>query len=398
LSPRRRITWRGPSISRIAGAALALVALLAIVAPERAAAGVRYTPVTQSVASTPRWYQADDGRFHLSYELELTNAVSVQFNVKSVEVRAVGGGRVARLDGARLTAAMNLVGAPGTPTTTLLASTVGVVWIDLTFPSRRAIPARLEHRVTIDLGPGLALGPIVTSTGGRATVSRTGPTSVAPPLAGGRWALVVGAHRRSLQPVNGALRLGQRFAIDFSARLDSSGRTHLGSSSRNASYFNYGQPVLAVADATVVAAVDRYPNQIPNATVPAPLAQADGNHVVLKLGPGVYAGYAHLLPGSVRVRKGQRVRTGQLLGRLGNSGNSSGPHLHFQLMTGPSLLDADGLPFTVDRFRLDGHVPSLDTLIETDREGTPMPVARAGAGARRGVGFTDLGVVTFADG
>lgn len=364
--------------------------------PQAAAAADRLTPVTQSVPSTPRWYRADDGRWHLSYELRLTNAVSLPVAVTSVQVRGGGGRRLATLSGSRLAASMSLLGGGGAPPT-LPASTVGIVWLDLAFASRQAIPARLEHRLTVDVGPGLPVGPILTDTGGRATVARRGPVTIAPPVAGGRWALVASAHRRGLLPVNGALRLGQRFAIDFSARLDASGRTHTGPSNRNASYFNYGQPLLAVAAGTVITAVDGLPDQIPNENRPVSLAKADGNHVILRLAPGVYAGYAHLEPGSLRVRRGDRVRPGQVLGRLGNSGNTSGPHLHFQLMTRPSLLDADGLPFVVDRFRLDGHVPSLDTLIDTDREGTPVPIEPAGAGPRRGVGFTELGVVSFAD-
>ncbi|MFN8132599.1 MAG: M23 family metallopeptidase [Solirubrobacteraceae bacterium] len=364
--------------------------------PQAAAAADRLTPVTQSVPTTPRWYRADDGRWHLSYELRLTNAVSLPVTVTSVQVRGAGGRRLATLSGSRLAASMSLLGGGGAPPT-LPASTVGIVWLDLAFASRQAIPARLEHRLTVDVGPGLPVGPILTDTGGRATVARRGPVTIAPPVAGGRWALVASAHRRGLLPVNGALRLGQRFAIDFSARLDASGRTHTGPSNRNASYFNYGQPLLAVAAGTVITAVDGLPDQIPNENRPVSLAKADGNHVILRLAPGVYAGYAHLEPGSLRVRRGDRVRPGQVLGRLGNSGNTSGPHLHFQLMTRPSLLDADGLPFVVDRFRLDGHVPSLDTLIDTDREGTPVPIEPAGAGPRRGVGFTELGVVSFAD-
>lgn len=364
--------------------------------PQAAAAADRLTPVTQSVPSTPRWYRADDGRWHLSYELRLTNAVSLPVTVTSVQVRGAGGRRLATLSGSRLAASMSLLGGGGAPPT-LPASTVGIVWLDLAFASRQAIPARIEHRLTVDVGPGLPVGPILTETGGRATVARRGPVTISPPLAGGRWVVVTSVHRRGLLPVNGALRLGQRFAIDFSARLDASGRTHAGPSNRNASYFNYGQPLLAAGAGTVVTAVDGLPDQIPNENRPVDdLAKADGNHVILRLGPGVYAGYAHLQPGSVRVRRGQRVRPGQVLGLLGNSGNTSGPHLHFQLMTRPSLLDSDGLPFVVDRFRLDGHVPSLDQLIETDRDGTAVPIEPAGAGPRRGVGFTELGVVSFA--
>lgn len=398
-----RISRRRSFLRCIAPAALALLTVGGPAGPAQArpsspravATAVRLTPVIQSVPTTPRWYRADDGRWHLSYELELTNAVPLPVTVTSVQVRAAGGRQVATLSGSRLAASMSLLGGGGAATT-LPASAVGIVWLDLAFASRRAIPARIEHRLTVDVGPGLPVGPTLTETGARATVARRGPVPIGPPLAGGRWVVVTSVHRRGLQPVNGALRLGQRFAIDFSARLDASGRTHTGPSNRNASYFNYGQPLLAVAAGTVVTAADGLPDQVPNVTRPVDLATADGNHVILRLGPGVYAGYAHLQPGSVRVRRGDRVRPGQVLGLLGNSGNSSGPHLHFQLMTRPSLLDADGLPFVIDRFRLDGHVPSLDQLIDTDRDGTPVPIDPAGAGPRRAVGFTELGVVSFA--
>lgn len=71
-----------------------------------------------------------------------------------------------------------------------------------------------------------------------------------------------------------------------------------------------------------------------------------GNHLVLDLGDGTYAAYAHLQRGSLIVREGDRVRAGQPIARCGNSGNSSEPHLHFQLMDGPDPDAARGVPFT----------------------------------------------------
>ncbi|MEV4670632.1 MULTISPECIES: M23 family metallopeptidase [Actinomadura] len=70
-----------------------------------------------------------------------------------------------------------------------------------------------------------------------------------------------------------------------------------------------------------------------------------GNSVTLDLGDGVYAVFAHLRRGSVRVSKGDRVRAGDVLGEVGNSGNSSEPHLHFHLMDRPRPLAAAGIPF-----------------------------------------------------
>jgi hypothetical protein len=355
------------------------------------------TPVIQSVPSPPQWYPGDDGRIHLQYELMLTNTVPLAVDVTEVEVE--GDGReILTLTGDVLEAALSPLGSETGSSTTMPASAVAVVWLDLSFESRRRLPTQVRHRLTVDVGPGLPVGPTITDVGAIADVSQRKPVAIAPPLRGGRWIAVGGAagpHRRALQAVNGGLHLGQRFAVDFSALLDGQSRSHDGDPDQNASYHNYGQPVLAVGSGTVVEAVDGHPDQIPNQNAPVPLAEAGGNEVILDLGSGVYAGYGHLEPGSLRVKPGQRVRSGDVLGLLGNSGNSTGPHLHFQLMTDPSFLDADGLPFVIDGFRLDGTVPSLEALLEADTAGTPMPIDTALAGPQRQRGITGLDVVTF---
>ena len=387
--------------------ALAALALLVVAASSWAAAASRadaappeqkLTPVTQSVLSPPRSYRADDGRFHLSYELELTNAVPIPVTVTSIAVLRGNGGRIESLRGDRLERSLGPLGDPSASTRLLPASSVGIVWIDLTFDRRSQVPKRVKHRLTVDLGPGLPVEPIITDTGGRSAIAKRPAVEIGAPVRGGRWVAVVGPHRRALQPVNGRLRNGQRFAIDFSARLDDAGRTHVADPNLNGSYFNYGQPVQAVGPGRVVEAVDRYPDQPPNHPNPVTGVAADGNHVIVKLGKGVFAAYAHLEPGSVRVEAGDPVREGQVIGRLGNSGASHGPHLHFQLMSRPSILDSDGLPFVIDRFRLHGRIPSLEEFIEPDASEPPVPpvpIEHAFRGSFRNRGLTDLDVVTF---
>jgi Peptidase family M23 len=391
--------------SPIRRAVAALVVVAAVCGASPVAAGAAHrraesaglTPVVQSVLSPPRWFKGDDARFHMEYELMLTNTIPLPVAVTALQVRGAGGRDIESLSGAQLEEAMTLLGSDA-PTTALPASTSGIVWVDLSFATRRGIPKRIKHRLTIDIGPGLPAGPIITDTGGRADVARRGPVAITPPLRGGRWVAVVGPHRRALQAVNGHLRNAQRFAIDFSAKLDAEDRTHVGSASENSSYFNYGRPVIAVGAGKVVQAVDRYPDQIPNDKAPVPLEEADGNHVIVKLGKRVFAGYAHLKPGSVRVHRGDRVRSGQVLGKLGNSGNTEGPHLHFEVMNRASIVDADGLPFTLDRFGLDGRVPSLEGFLDTDLAGTPVPIDRSVAGGFRNRGLTNLDVATFPGG
>ena len=73
------------------------------------------------------------------------------------------------------------------------------------------------------------------------------------------------------------------------------------------------------------------------------------NYVILALGNGGLAFYAHLQPGRLRVKPGDRVRRGQVLGLLGNSGNSDAPHLHFHISDANSL-ESEGLPYVFDSF------------------------------------------------
>ena len=75
----------------------------------------------------------------------------------------------------------------------------------------------------------------------------------------------------------------------------------------------------------------------------------DGNHIVLDIGGGVWAFYAHLNKGTLLVKLGDKVKKGQVIAKLGNTGNANASHMHFQLMNGPSVLGSDGLPYVLDR-------------------------------------------------
>jgi murein DD-endopeptidase MepM/ murein hydrolase activator NlpD len=89
--------------------------------------------------------------------------------------------------------------------------------------------------------------------------------------------------------------------------------------------------------------------------VPITLETVGGNHVILDLGGGRYAFYAHLRPGTLRVRTGDLVRRGQVLGLVGNSGNSTEPHLHFHLADANSPLGSEGIPYVHESFEILGR-------------------------------------------
>ncbi|HEY5072306.1 MAG TPA: M23 family metallopeptidase [Caulobacteraceae bacterium] len=158
----------------------------------------------------------------------------------------------------------------------------------------------------------------------------------------------------------------EEFALDI-GKLGGEGLDHRGDGRAFGDYYGYGAPVLAAADGAVVSAVDgmaedasamRQPGETTDtyskrmmATQATLLAKGvlalAGNHVVIDHGDGEYSLYAHLKPGSVLVKPGQAAKSGQPIGRLGSSGNSTAPHLHFQVCDSPRvLLDCAGIPIS----------------------------------------------------
>ena len=105
--------------------------------------------------------------------------------------------------------------------------------------------------------------------------------------------------------------------------------------------------------------------------------------MILSLRNGHYAFYAHLQPGSIRVKPGDRVRRGQVLGLLGNSGNSDAPHLHFHISNGNSPMGSEGVPFLFDSFEVLGSAEmekvltqgwTVPSAIKPDKRLRDMPV------------------------
>ncbi len=146
----------------------------------------------------------------------------------------------------------------------------------------------------------------------------------------------------------------QRHAYDIVVHRN--GVSHKGAGSNNEDYYAFEQPVLAPADATVIESVDGIPDNKPGVMN---TKQIYGNHVVLDLGNSEYAVICHFKNGSLRVRPGDRVKSGQVIGLCGNSGNSSEPHIHFHLQDGRVLGSATGLPAPFANYLADGKRVSL---------------------------------------
>jgi hypothetical protein len=200
---------------------------------------------------------------------------------------------------------------------------------------------------------------------------RREPIEVAPPVTG-RWVAVNSPADRV--PSHGLHAYGQTYAIDLAFHpdedVDWKGVHKWPLARRPEAFPGFGEPVYAASDGVVVRRVGWLRDHWSRDSWPALLflfAESGlrelfgprfilGNHVVIDMGDGVYAAYAHLRRGSVLVEKGQRVTVGEQIAECGNSGNSSEPHLHFQLMDHRSVLVAAGFPFTFNRYAADGEV------------------------------------------
>ena len=142
-----------------------------------------------------------------------------------------------------------------------------------------------------------------------------------------------------------------RFALDLWQRRG--GVSFANTGTRNDDYFAWGQRVVAPAEGVVVAAVDGVPDNVPQRAVPGSVY---GNFVVIDHGHREFSLLGHLRQGSVRVRTGQRVTTDAELARVGNSGMSTEPHLHFHVMDGRNWKTAQGLPLVFERVERNGEV------------------------------------------
>jgi murein DD-endopeptidase MepM/ murein hydrolase activator NlpD len=301
-----------------------------------------------AIPAPPIPFRGAGGRTLLIYELHITNFSRAEHNLTRIEV--VGeSGSLATFEGDELVGVLTRPGIKTEDARKIGPGLRAVVFLSVPL-GEAAAPARLRHRLTVS-------GSTVETT--VVALRAAQPIVIGAPLRGSDWLAANGpgnrsGHRRALIPVNGHAAIAQRFAIDW-VQLKTADATFTGDPKDNRNYKAYGADVLAVSDATVAAIKDGIPENVPgenSRAVPITMETMAGNHIILDLGGGNYCIYAHLQPGSLKVKTGERVKRGQALALLGNSGNSTEPHLHFQVMDGPSPLGAEGLPYLIDSFEL----------------------------------------------
>ena len=335
----------------------------------------------------PQVVKGTDGRRHVEYDLAITNVFTADVTLTSLEVRDVRGGLLLRLEGDAL-AAVTTEFFGVTPTATLEPSQSVQTVVDVALPRGAGVPARLTHRVAYEFAPDALFYQLIGSRqvdGPVLRVARRKPIVVSPPLRGSGWIATnaccePSSHRSFVLAANGSFVTPEVFAIDFIREVE--GRVGEGDGAQNSEWFGHGRPVVAAAGGRVIRARNDVPEVPPGTTSsdnPTLRSVNDfgGNHVLIRMRRGVYALYGHMVPGSVRVNVGDQVETGERLGLLGNSGNTSAPHLHFGLIDGRGLLSSDSLPFVIDRFTYGGQADFSADFPEVNITGTPRPVRKA---------------------
>ena len=328
-------------------------------APSGPATRPQTLPLDVTVPIAPTAFKAD-GKWHLAYELHVSNLGKWDCDLTGVEVITEGSSpkSLAQFNAADL---QGMVVHPGQPATAdnakLSPGSIAVVYMWVTVNTLGDIPVSITHRIRANVG---TYPEEISAEIPAIPIDRKPVVVIRPPLTGDNWQAANGpsntsAHRRALIPLNGRAYISQRFAIDW-VELNPDGKTFHGDPSDNRNYRAYGSEIHSVADGVVTEVKDgiaqNTPGQLPSVT----LETIGGNHVIVKIGDGLYAFYAHMQPGSPRVKVGDHVRRGQVLGLLGNSGNSTEPHLHFDICDASSMLACEGLPYAFASFEATGKV------------------------------------------
>ncbi|MEK6337318.1 MAG: M23 family metallopeptidase [Acidobacteriota bacterium] len=353
--------------------AVGLLLIATAISPNCVSAqGISAVPVDVEIPAAPTPVRAN-GKIHLLYELHLTNLRARSLELTRLEVLKyeVNALPVASYKDAELISRLARPGAASDlPDKRVIGGGMrAVVFLQITFNTNADVPVALRHRLSFKADDPKGEERSVDTA--RVVVQRNPALVIGPPVHGEGWLASNGmsntsSHRRTLLVVNGKARIAQRFATDWT-RIGADGLAFRGDPSKNSNWSAYGTEVLAVANATVADVNDGIPENDPtadNKAVPITLDNAAGNYVILDLGNGYFTLYAHLQPGRIRVKIGDRVKRGQVLALLGNSGNSDAPHLHFHITDGNSPLGAEGVPYVIESFEMEGILPSKGLLIE----------------------------------
>ena len=322
----------------------------------------RPTAIIVSPIHEAQVVRGDDGMDHVEYELLVVSVFSEPVTLSSVTVLDLAGRELLRIDGGVLAAATQTLFAK-TPSPVIPPSAAVSVDIDLIAPPGAA-PERVTHRIAYTLAPASKDKAMIDRPevdGPEVPIDRQPATVLRPPLAGDGWLVTSGCckpnvHRDERVAINGArIETAETFAVDWGEVKND--RLFEGEGKTVEQFYGFGEDVRAVADGTVVSIHDGMSDATPFvAMTPKSTSDYGGNNLILEIAPHVFAWYAHLRQDSIKVKVGDAVKAGASIAKLGNTGPSTGPHLHFGLLDKPDPIAGRSLPFVFDSFTSVGAV------------------------------------------
>jgi hypothetical protein len=343
-----------------------LLAVFSFALAAWAADGNRPTAILVSPIHEAQVVRGDDGTDHVEYELLVVSVFPEPVTLTSVTVIDPSGKKLVRIEGSALAAATQPLFAHE-ESVVIPASAAVAIEVDLGLPPNTA-PERVTHKISYALKAASELAPLIGSLEVNApevAIGRRPPIVIKPPVRGDGWLVSSGCckpniHRDLRIAIDGVrIETPETFAIDWNRVKND--RIYDGEGNQLEQHYAFGQEVFAVADGTVVAVQDGKPEMAVD-VVMKPNTNDDygGNYVILEIAPKIYALYLHLHPGSLTVKVGDVVKAGAPLARIGNTGPSMGPHLHFSISDKPDLSGGRSLPFVIDDFTSIGAI-DLDT-------------------------------------
>lgn len=305
-----------------------------------------------------------DSVYNLAYEIDLSN---YQFNgYKLVKAEAIDGvtNKILRcIEGEEITMFLKPASIPlpsqqeMTTGTSKLPHPRVLFWIKVT-PAN--LPTAVKHRFTFKQGKGDD-NKLYVAEGAYKAISSQQPIAIGPPFVGSNWYPIETTaddthHFLGQFTYGGVIKVGQRFACDW-IRLDPLNTSfHKDDGLDNEDWYCYGADLLAVGDGVVSDIKNGIVENNPVGTkIPINMDNVGGNYVIIKLSENRYACYAHIIPGTIKVNIGDNVKKGDVIAKLGNSGNSDCPHLHFQIVDGNSFLSSEGFPYVFSEFEVEAN-------------------------------------------
>jgi len=360
----------------------------------------KISPLIGNVTTDLTPAKFSDGKYYLMYELIVSNVTKSNIVIEKITLSDPlnNDNTISEMDTEDIKNHLHITQSEN-PNNTIKPNETAAIIINQIY-DEGSVPKAIDHNISYTaLEPYLIIPAQGIEKIARTQVSPEKPIVISPPLAGEKWLAVNVsdnyAHRNSFFPLNGQWFVPERWAVDYIS-LTNDNRVHSGDPENLKSYPGYGQDLLAVKKAKVLKVVDGLDDlEIGKTLQNMSLDNLGGNYVFLDIGDGYGAFYAHIIKDTITVKEGDTVKRGQVLGKLGNSGNSTGPHLHFHIVKGSFPLAAQGVPYIIDEFTVAGQVPSYEIIEKGIDTNNPIEFTQDFVGTHADEMPADMTLVSF---